>query len=106
MLLEARRILNDDQLTSISIVVGNMVENRQDRLNGLDVEEHRRFRPWSFQSEGGWDSIEEFGPWAKYHGKHMVNSSFSEIAKVFRQHAEQKNSLILLTSKGNGSGVK
>ena len=104
VLLEARRILNDDQLTSISIVVGNMVENRQDRLNGLDVEVHRRFRPWSFQSEDGSVSIE--GVWAlgeirEEHGKQF----FLEIAEVFRRHAEQKNSLILLTSKGTEAGL-
>ena len=95
VLLEARRILKDDQLTSISIVVGNMVENRQDRLNGLDVEVHRRFRPWSFQSEDGSLSIQ--GVWALGEIREEYGERFfSEIAEVFRQHAVQKNELRVL----------
>jgi len=105
VLLEARRILNDDQLTSISIVVGNMVENRQDRKDGLDLAMHRRFRPWHFQPKDGSVSIQgywAFGEVQEEYGKDF----FLKLAQVFRKHAcETKSSLILLTSKGTEAGL-
>ena len=104
ILLESRKV--DENLTSISVIVLDMVENRQDEAGGLSWEAHRRFKPWTFT---GKDGTLVFGPvWTLGAITHEKGQDFfRDIAQILRDFARKHSrSLILFTSKGAAAGLK
>jgi len=104
ILLESRKV--DENLTSISVIVLDMVENRQDKAGGLSWEAHRRFKPWTFTGEDGtlvFDPVWTLGAITHEKGPDF----FRDIAQILRDFARKHSrSLILFTSKGAVAGLK
>ena len=104
ILLESRKV--DENLTSISVIVLDMVENRQDEAGGLSWEAHRRFKPWTFTEKDGtllFDPVWTLGAITHEKGPDF----FRDIAQILRDFARKHSrSLILFTSKGAVAGLK
>jgi len=104
ILLESRKV--DENLTSISVIVLDMVENRQDEAGGLSWEAHRRFKPWTLTGKDGtlvFDPVWTLGAITHEKGPDF----FRDIAQILRDFArKQSRSLILFTSKGAVAGLK
>jgi len=104
ILLESRKV--DENLTSISVIVLDMVENRQDEAGGLSWEAHRRFKPWTLTRKDGtlvFDPVWTLGAITHEKGPDF----FRDIAQILRDFARKHSrSLILFTSKGAVAGLK